>query len=381
MGRRKKSIKPGESLRTRKGKASTGFAAIVVLSLITGGVYLQVTDQWGAITSAAGYRYSEFVEEVVNDPGKEAMRAKLLERVIEHYKETPARKSLPLRNDDGHVVGRFRIDVADVDQPHQGSKDAALRRIYTVDLSGSGELWHETGGRVRFTGTAFVTYHVDFKVKDWAAYAYFECVEIENARFECTHIDNILGQIFSGVVRRAGTEALTESFQAGFTVIARANGDTYLAAGEVGPEFTPRKGPNEEHDKDDGFETITNDVTLLHAGYRDYLGPIELFDGSELRITMESESLEPAKSFGMDVYILTEKQFEHFEAFYPGDMRSLRKLDSIEQRIDMQKLNMTREDLAGNIYILIDNTGWGSGKDPDNRAGAGLVKYYVRARR
>mgnify|MGYP001286414048 CR=1 FL=1 len=382
MGRSKKSArKSAESLRTRKGKASLVFAASVITLLAAGGTYLQLTDQWDVVAGAAGLKYQQFVEDIVNDPDNEDLRADLIERVVEHYRETPAKKSLPLRNEAGQIVGRFRINVADVEQPYKDSEDPSKRRIYNVDLKGQGELWHERGGRVRFHGDAFVTYSVDFKVDEWAAYAYFACQDVKDPSFECDHIDNLLGRIFPAVVRHAGTKALEESLARGFTVIARGNGDTWLAAGKVGKEFTPRKGPYEETDAGDGYETITNDVSLLHPGFRDYLGPIEMFDDAELKITMDAESLEPRKSFGVDVYVLNEEQFEHYEKFYPDNMDELRKLDAIESRFDMQKLNATSTGLSGNVYILIDYTGWGNGKDPDDRAEAGLVKYYVRAKR
>ncbi|MBZ0135036.1 MAG: hypothetical protein K8I27_01530 [Planctomycetes bacterium] len=371
----------GESLRTRKGKASLGFVSITMVALIIGALYLQVTDQWNVITGAATLRYQEWFEGIVNDPDNEEYRAQLIAHVVEHYRETPSRKSLPLRNDAGQVIGRFRINTADVLQPHQDDPDPARRRVYVVNLSGSGELWHDVGGRVRFNGVAVVTYHVDFKVEEWAAYAYFECAQIEGAKFEHTHIDNFLGKMFPMAVRNAGTEALEESLRPGFTVIAKSGGDTYLAAGRVGTEFVPRKGPYAEADASASFETIHNDTTLLHAGYRDYLGPIELFDDAELRITLEAESLEPRKSLGVDVYVLTEEQFQHFENFYPDELDKLPKLECIEAVHDMRKVNRTLTGLSGNVYILIDYTEFGSGKDPDDFADAGFIKYYVRAKR
>ena len=378
---KKSKASSGDSLRSRKGKASLGFMSVVMIALVTGGVYLKVTDQWDVITGAASLTYQEWFEGIVNDPNNEDYRAQLIARVVEHYRETPSKKSLPLRNEAGQVIGRFRINAAEVDQPHRDDPDPAKRRIYVVNLSGTGELWHEAGGRVRFNGVAVVTYEVDFKVEEWAAYAYFECTQIEGAKFEHTHIDNFLGKMFPMAVRNAGTRSLEESLRPGFTVIAKASGDTYLAAGRVGREFVPRKGPYEEFDAKDGFETIHDDATLLHAGYRDYLGPIELFDDAELRITLEAESLEPRKSLGVDVYVLTEEQFQHYEEFYPDDLDRLAQLESIEQVHDMQKMNRTMTGLSGNVYILIDYTEFGSRKDPDDFADAGLIKYYIRAKR
>lgn len=367
------------SLRTRKGKASVVFAGAVIVALLSGGVYLQATDQWNVITSAANLRYQTFVEDFVDDD--EDLRTEVIARAIAHYRETPAKKSLPLRNEAGQVIGRFRINVASVDQPFKEDADAAKRRIYTVDLAGSGELWHETGGRVRFHGSALVTYAVDFRVEGWAVFCYFECVNVERAKFECEHIDNLLGQIFKAAVRNAGTTALDEALRPGFTVIARSDGETWLAAGKVDKRFTPRKGPYAEADVDEGFETIHNDVTLLHAGFRDYLGPVELFDGAQLRITLEAKPTEARKTFGANVYVLTEEQFQHFEDFYPRNLDKLQKLENLDAVYDVQKLNRDVSDLNGNIYILIDNTGWGTTKDPEDRAEAGIVKYYVRAKR
>lgn len=377
-GTKPESPHSGSSLRSRKGRASLLFAAAVLFALFASGAYVQVSGKGKGLLAAADLKYREFIEGFVNDPGNESMRADLIERVVEHYRTTPSKKSLPLRDDNGRIIGRFRIEVAKVDQPHKHSTDAAQRRTYTCDLTGFGELWHETGGRVRFTGSALVTYQVDFKVEDWAAYAYFACASIERARFECEHIDNILGQIFKAAVRNAGTAALTESLQPGFTVIAKPNGDTWLAAGQVGPEFKPHIGPFTETDRD--FETIWNDTTLLHAGFRDYIGPMELFAGNELRITMEAESLEPAKSLGVDVYIVTEDEFRRYEDCYPNKLNSLR-WQPLETRIDMQKLNLNTSDYRGNVYVIMDYTGLGSGKDPSKRAEAGLLKYYVRIKR
>ncbi|MCC7508798.1 MAG: hypothetical protein IT464_05455 [Planctomycetes bacterium] len=379
MARSRTKDDSGGSLRTRRGQASIGFAAVVMGALLAGAGYLHVTDQWAVISGAADLRYRDWFEGLVNDPENEQYRAALIEHVVAHYKETPERKSLPLRNEDGHVVGRFRINAADIRQPHADSTDPAKRRIYTVDLAGEGELWHETGGRVRFTGKAFVTYQVDFKIEDWAAYAYFTCVAIDRAHFECVHIDNILGQIFKAAVRNAGNAALRESFEPGFTVIAKPNGDTWLSGGHVGREFQPRPGPFEATDSD--CETVTNDMTLLHAGYRDYLGPIELFDGNELRVTIETGSLDPKRTFGVDVYLLSEEEFNRYEKAYPKHLRGLAPLVAHEQRINMQKLNLATRGCTGNVYLLVDYTGFGSGIDPDNRADAGLVKYYIRVKR
>jgi len=369
----------GTSLRTRRGKGSAFFAGVVIASLLVGAGYLGVTDQWGAVTQGAALQYQEWFEGIVNDPDNDRFRAALLNHVIAHYRETPTGKSLPLRNDAGKIVGRFLIVRAEVDQPFADSDDPAKRRIYTVELDGLGELYHERGGRVRFEGSALVTYQVDFRVDDWTAYAHFSCLEIERARFECLHIDNILGQIFRAAVRNAGTRALEEAIRPGFTVIARANGDTWVAFGLVGRGFRPRPGPYETLDAD--CELITNDHSLLVAGHRDYLGPIELHPGQELRLTIETESRDPGKSFGVDVYLLNEEQFKLYEQHYPRNLEELEGIEAIEERINVQQLNLTTTEVSGNLYVLVDYTGFGSGRNPRNRASAGVVRYHLRVKR
>ncbi|MBX3459293.1 MAG: hypothetical protein KF696_04885 [Planctomycetes bacterium] len=365
----------GGSIRTRRGKASIGFAGVVMAGLLAGAGWLHLTGQWGVVAGATEMQYREWFEALVNDPNNEEYRARLIQHAVEHYRETPEGKSLPLRDEAGRVVGRFRIHEAKIDQPYADSDETAQRRIYTVALIGGGELWHETGGRVRFTGKAFVTYQVDFKVQDWAAYAYFTCLSIEREWFECLHIDNILGQIFKAAVRNAGKRALVECLEPGFTIIAKPNGDTWLAFGHVGKEFKPRTGPFDESDRD--CECECNDVTLLHAGYRDYLGPIELFEGNELRVTIETESLDARKSFGVDVYLLSEEEFQRYEQAYPGKLKDLPALKPMDQRLNMQKLNHTFKGLKGNVYLLVDNTGLSGERRPSD----GLVRYYVRIKR
>lgn len=371
----RKSTDSGGSIRLRKGKASIGFAGVVMAGLLAGAGYLHVTGQWGVIAGATEMQYREWFEALVNDPDNEEYRAKLIQHVVEHYRETPAGKSLPLRDEQGRVVGRFRIHEAKIEQPYADSDEPAQRRVYTVALNGGGELWHETGGRVRFTGKAFVTYQVDFRVQEWAAYAYFTCLSIEREWFECLHIDNIWGNVFKSLVRNAGKRSLVECLEPGFTIIARPNGDTWLAFGHVGKEFQPRKGPFEESDRD--CECECNDASLLHAGYRDYLGPIELFDGNELRVTIETEPLDPSRSFGVDVLLLSEEEFLRYEQSYPRKLRDMQPLQSLEQRVNMQKLNHTFTGLTGKVYLLVDNTGLSGQRRPSD----GLVKYYVRTKR
>jgi hypothetical protein len=96
---------------------------------------------------------------------------------------------------------------------------------------------------------------------------------------------------------------------------------------------------------------------------------------------MEAAPTDARRTFGANVYVLSEQQFQHFEDFYPKNIDKLQKLESLDAVYDVQKLNRDISGLSGNIYILIDNTGWGSDKDPEDRAEAGIVRYYVRAKR
>src|SRR5687767_15018734 len=56
--------------------------------------------------------YAGALSQYLNSSDNESIRAALIEQLVDIYKETPAGKSLALRDDAGRVIGRFRIDDA-----------------------------------------------------------------------------------------------------------------------------------------------------------------------------------------------------------------------------------------------------------------------------
>jgi hypothetical protein len=370
--------KPEPGTRRLARPASMLFALAVLGSLAAAAGWLHHTGKLGAVTQGAALTYRDWIENVVNDPGNETYRAEVLTRVVDAYRETPVGKSLGLRNDAGQVVGRFRIEVAEVTQLAAADNSPAARRRYDVALSGSGELWHQTGGRVRFAGSALVTYEVDFRVHNWRVYAWFTCLDLRRAEFECTHIDHVLGQILPGIVRKAGREALEESLRPGFTLVLDSAGNCWCAHGRVGTEFRPRKGPMPETDTD--CETLWNDVSRLERGFRDYLGPIELHAGEELRVTVQARGLDPHENFGPDVLLLTESEFFAYEERYPDGFDRPPALNPVEAGYNVQRQNFEVKGRTGRFYL--DYTEFGLSHEQWKRqTRPGLVEYYVRARR
>lgn len=372
---------PTERPRKRTARRAAAAGLLLVLAALgSGALYLKATGRWGVITAGASLTYREWFEGFINDPDSETYRAAVLERVIAVYRETPVGKSLPLRDDQGRVVGRFRMESAEVTQPFASDSDAARRRIYDVKLKGKGELWHETGGRVRFEGGASVSYQVDFRSEDWRIYAHFTCREIREPYFVCTHIDHLLARIFSGVVTKAGTAAIEESLQPGFTLVLTADGDTWLAAGHVGKEFRPREGPFAPNEP--GAETLYNDTSRLERGFRDYLGPIELRERDELRVTVETEGEQPGASFAVDVVLLDEAAFAAYERAYPDGMETAALPGTVEQSLHMSRAAWSRSGLRGRYYLVLDYTAWGGGIEEWKRQRqAGLARYWVRVKR
>lgn len=380
MAASRKSDRPEPGARRLARPASTLFALVVLATLASGAGYLHYTGRLGGITEGAVVTYRDWIEAVVNDPENESYRAEVLTRVIEEYRTTPVGKSLGLRNDAGQVVGRFRIDVAEVTQLAGTDNSPAARRRYDVLLRGTGELWHETGGRVRFNGSAEVTYEVDFRVQDWQVYAWFTCEDLRKPEFECTHIDHLLGQLIPGIVRKAGRAALEESLRPGFTLILDAKGNSWCAHGRVGTEFKPRPGPMPETDGD--CETLWNDVTRLERDFRDYLGPIDLHPGEELRVTVETQSLDAAENFGPDILLLSESEFQAYEQLYPEDLDKPLRLNPVEGGYNVQRQNFEVKGRTGRFYLLIDYTEFGLSHEQWKRQKhPGLVRYYVRLRK
>lgn len=380
MAARKATQAPEPGARRWARPASGLFAMAVLLSLAVGVGYLKLTGRLDPVVQGAAITYRDWIENFVNDPENETYRAEVLARVIDAYRDLPAGKSLGLRNDEGQVIGRFRIAVATITQPGAASNVPAERRRYRVALTGNGELWHDTGGRVRFTGSATVDYDVDFKVDDWTVFAWFTCADVSGAQFECTQIDNLLGQLMPGIVRRAGRAALEESLRPGFTLILKPNGDAWLTKGRVGHEYQPRKGPMPETDTD--CETLWNDTTRLERGFADYLGPIELRAGEELRVTARASALDPRENFGVDVLCLTAADFAAYEERYPNRLDRPLSLSPVEGGYNVQRQTFEVKDRPGTYFLLLDYTEFGlSHEHWKQQTRPGLVEYYVRIKR
>lgn len=381
MASHRDALKPEPGARRFARPASLLFMLLVLVGLAAGAGYLQFTGRLGPLTRGASLQYQNWLENIVNDPDNAAYRAEVLRRAIDAYRSTPVGKSLPLRNDAAQVVGRFRIQVAEAEPLDAGAaNDAAALPRYAVALTGDGELWHETGGRVRFTGSARITYEVDFHVDQWRAYTWFRCVEIRQSEFICHHIDHLIGQLIPGIVRKAGRQALEESLLPGFTLILDAGGNTWVAPGKVGREFAPRPGPLPETDKD--CQTLWNDVSRLEREFRDYLGPIELHVGEELRVSVAAQSLDAQENFGPDILLLTEADFLAYERRYPDELDDDLVLTPVEAGYNVQRQNFEVKGRTGRHYLVIDYTRFGLAHEQWKRQKhPGLVTYYVRLKK
>ena len=349
------------------------FVGLLAIGVSTVFAFAVKPDWWHTLKSYYGGLLSDYL----NAPENEGVRAALIEQLVDIYKETPAGKSLALRDEKDRVIGRFRINSADI------VRDQKQPRRFEVKLAGAGELWHEKGGRVRFEGGANVTYDIDFKLDSarLMAYSHFTCVKLTDVHFNLVHVDNFLARLFTSVVETAGREAMEESIKPGFTIVTRDDTESWLALGKVDKDFVPRKGPNPE--TDEGADTICNDVSLLQYGFRDYLGPFEMYSGDELRMTLEVRGLEGREAPGVDLLVVSEEDFKRYEALYPDklgkDLENLTLKPIIEYN-NSKSLKFTRDDLKGRYYVIIDRTAWGRGNQVKNEAAA-EVSYYGRIKR
>jgi hypothetical protein len=174
---------------------------------------------------------------------------------------------------------------------------------------------------------------------------------------------------------------MEESIKPGFTIITRDDTESWLAMGRVDRDFVPRKGPNAEIDPD--CDTICNDITLLQYGFRDYLGPFEMYDGDELRLTLDVRGLEGKEAPGVDILVISEEDLMRYEAQYPDSLGSdLDKLTlkPLIEYTNSKSLKFSRNDLKGRYFLLIDRTPWGRGNQVKNEAAA-EVSYYGRIKR
>ena len=332
----------------------------------------------------AGDTYAGWVGNFINSPDNEGARTELIARMVDVYRTTPVGKSLPLRDDSGRVIGRFRIVNAVVSRPAADSADALQRRRFDVQMAGDGELWHATGGRVRFKGSASVEYILDFRVaaRDMKVYSYFDCMNVRETTFEITHVDNLLGRIFSTFVNDAGKHAMEEGIRPGFTIITHGDGKSYVAPGRAGHDFAPAKGPYTE---DQGYEPLGNDVRLLRKDFRDYLGPFQVPPGAELRIDLRVGGEGGKTAPGVDLLLISPEAFATYNNQYlsgtPGNMAGL-EITALETRWSTRELKYAGKPEPGIYYLLIDRTVFGKGDQTAQLADtAAEVTYYVRMKR
>ena len=366
-----RTASPGFFARHKRGAQM-----FVLMVILAAGVVLAFALRPDWFHTMKAY-YGSALSEYLNAPENETVRAAMIEQLVDIYKETPAGKSLALRDSQDRVIGRFRIDKADV------IRDQKKPRRFEVKLTGHGELWHEQGGRVRFEGGADVTYDIDFKLDSarLMAYSHFTCAKLANVHFNLLHVDNFLARMFTSVVETAGREAMEESIKPGFTIITRDDTESWLALGKVDKDFVPRKGPNPE--TDERADTICNDISLLQYGFRDYLGPFEMYSGDELRISLDVRGLEGREAPGVDLLVVSEEELKRYEALYPDklgkDLEALTLKPIIEYN-NSKSLKFTRNDLKGRYYVIIDRTAFGRGNQVKNEAAA-EVSYYGRIMR
>lgn len=349
------------------------FVGMVLIAACTFLAFALKPDWWHTLKAYYGGAISEYL----NAPENESVRAAMIEQLVDLYKETPAGKSLALRDAQDRVIGRFRIDNAYI------IRDEKQPRRFEVKLTGHGELWHEQGGRVRFEGGADVTYDIDFMLDSprLMAYSHFTCVKLSKVHFNLLYVDNFLARMFTSVVEDAGRQAMEESIKPGFTIITRDDTESWLAMGKVDRNFVPRKGPNAETDSD--CDTICNDISLLQYGFRDYLGPFEMYDGDELRLTLDVRGLDGKEAPGVDILVISEEDLMNYESRYPDHLgKDLEKfmLKPLIEYNNSKSLKFSRNDLKGRYFLLIDRTPWGRGNQVKNEAAA-EVSYYGRIKR
>lgn len=374
---------PDKKAEAEKPPRKRGGSPLLLAALVGLGSAAWVAwgDRLPGAFQIAEQRYSGLVAAFINDPNNAGLRADMIESVVDHYRETPAGKSLPIRDESRRVVGRFRIHRCDVRQPWADSADDLKRRTFLVELEGEGEMWHETGHRVRFSGGAEVVYVIDFRIEDWTVYSYFTCAELRNEVFGVTHIDHVLGKLFTDVVNERGREALREALEPGFTIVTDASGDSHVAFGRVGRGWTPPKGEFDPPDQD--AETISNARSFLAPGFRDYIGPFELAPGDELRVLMELDTLGAPKPFGVDVLLLNAATFRDYDSLYPdalNDGAEGFRPTAAEARWNTTRTSFTRTGLRGAYYLVIDHTAFGAGERPAPEFPC-EVRCYARVRR
>jgi hypothetical protein len=250
---------------------------------------------------------------------------------------------------DPNVVGRFF--------PQHCTQQVLDNGDLWVKFDGFGYAYTPLSRKVTFTSAATITYNQDFKCADDSSiYAYFDTRTASPPDFQLGQIEQPMANLVQGWIKpfadTFGQQMVSGQIGQGFTVIQDPSGSTDFSVGHL-PLGQHPFHPFDAHGSN--HVTVENLRTAVHAGERDFIGPVTL-DGSGRAIYLQMRvDGVPA----VDVFVVPKSEGDaslQLYTQYPqvGPLAyPPRFADVVQTGMNYQRALPLP---AGMYYVIIDNT-------------------------
>ncbi|MGD0674211.1 MAG: hypothetical protein ABSC94_02255 [Polyangiaceae bacterium] len=286
----------------------------------------------------------------LNDPSNRTLRRNLMSFGLGAFCQEMTRRNAPLTIAPGQpVIGRFF--------PQHCIQRVLENGDLWIQFDGMGYAWTALSKKVTFTSAATIQYNQDFKcAEDDAIFAYFDTREVSPPDFRVIQIEQPVANLVQNWIvpfaDNFGRQMLSGQLAQGFTVIADADGSTDFIVGHQ-PLGTRPPHPFNVH----GSHRVTYESlrTEVHAGERDFIGPIAI-EGSRRALFVKMH-LDGAPA--VDVFVVPKIEGDaSLQLYYQYGVAGPLAFPPRFSEIVQYGLEYERAVAvpAGMYYVVIDNT-------------------------
>ncbi|MGH7440785.1 MAG: hypothetical protein ACRENE_34270 [Polyangiaceae bacterium] len=286
----------------------------------------------------------------INDPSNRTLRRNIMSYGLGQFCTQMTTRNAPLTlAPDPSVVGRFF--------PQHCTQQIMDNGDLWVHFDGFGYAYTSLSRKVTFTSAATITYNQDFKCADDASiYAYFDTRSATAPEFQMGLIEQPMANLVQGWIKpfadSFGQQMVQSQIGQGFTVIQDPSGTTDFTVGHLPLGQRPFH-PYDMH----GSSRVTyeNQRTAVHAGERDFIGPIDIEgSGRALYLQMRVDGA-PA----VDVMLATKQEGDaslQLYTQYPqaGPLAYPPRISDVVQT--GQNYQRALPLAPGMYYVIVDNT-------------------------
>jgi hypothetical protein len=286
----------------------------------------------------------------INDPSNRTLRRSIMSFGLGAFCSRITTHSAPLTiSPDAAVIGRFF--------PQHCVQRVLDNGDLWVQFDGFGYAWTNLSRKVTFTSTATIQYNQDFRcADDDSVYAYFDTRVVSPPDFRVLQIEQPVANLVQNwIVPFAdgfGRQMVSGQLAQGFTVIEHAGGDAEFSMGHL-PLGEHPVHPIDLHGS--GRLTYENLRTEVHAGERDFIGPVEI--AGSRRALFLAMRIEGAPS--LDVFVVPKSEGDASLGLYiqygsAGTLASVPRFSEVvPSGVEYQRAVPLP---PGMYYVVIDNT-------------------------